>query len=106
MLEPKVKLGTVIKATNPQRRPDLMGMQGKVVCYYYCPDHILYGIAFDNWNDGHSLKLAQPGAKPEHLASLVGHKNCWWLEEYEMVMLYEEHETMMLYDKDENQSNL
>lgn len=87
-MKPSVKLGTIIKAMNPEKMPELDNLQGTIVCYYKCPGKILYGTAFETWNNGHGLRLAAPNAAPTHLSFLIGKTNCWWLEKHELKVLY------------------
>ena len=83
MNKPLFKLGEPVKVTFSTKMPELEDKTGIVVKYFECPTHILYGVSFDYWSNGHSLKASNYKV-PENISILIGKNNCWWMEETEI----------------------
>lgn len=80
---PKIKHGTRVRVLHCSKKPNLVGQRGTVVCHFE-NTVLLYGVAFDRWNDGHSLRIAPPETKPEPHSYLIGKRNCEWLSSNEL----------------------
>lgn len=76
--------GDTVKVIRTEKE-GLINQTGRVVSLLDCGDKVLWGVAFDIWTGGHSLRMAEPSSIPEHLAVHIGHNNCWWMHEHEII---------------------